>query len=77
MTTQPEQFTPIEDRGHREIHNAAFNAVVKAGGHWECATECGFLAVEAFTGEPGRFRAQPCERCMEKWQQSKERMVHT
>ena len=66
MTTEP-ATTPIENQAHRSIHNAAFDAVIASGGHWECATECGFLAVEEVTGQPGKLMAKPCTVCLAVW----------
>ena len=53
------------------IHRFTFDAALAAGLHWECSTELAFLAVEAFTGQPGRFLAKPCDRCAKLWEASK------
>jgi hypothetical protein len=73
MTTEPEQATPLEDRANWNRHRATFDAALAAGCHWECSQELAFLAVEAFTGEPGKYMASPCAKCARLFEDAKQR----
>ena len=61
-------MTPLENRARWRIHREAADAVRAAGGHFTCATELGFLAVEAVTGEHGEYQAKACARCACIWE---------
>jgi hypothetical protein len=77
MSTQPEQLTPLEDAAHWNLHRATFDAALAAGCHWVCSTEIAFLAVEAFTGQPGKYAAKPCAECAKKWQSKQQQKGQT
>jgi hypothetical protein len=50
------------------IHRFTFDAALATGCHWVCSTELAFLAVEAFTGQPGKYLSKPCTVCLAVWQ---------
>jgi hypothetical protein len=64
--------TPLESRLRWRLHREASEPMRAAGGHFTCATEIGFLAVEAVTGERGEFQARPCARCLGIWEAHKQ-----